>query len=124
MMERRFVIQWRYQYGKDLPKSQSLGTGTERISCSAAFIGVGGTGIEAARCQLQYADGRGGGYPPGYAIASTVEKLDPNRHYEVAVVDECQMIADDARGFAWTRVVCAAVRRKSICAQRRKGSIS
>ncbi len=38
-------------------------------------------------------------------IASTVEKLDPHRTYEVAVVDECQMIADSARGFAWTRAI-------------------
>lgn len=38
-------------------------------------------------------------------IASTVEKLDPHRSYEVAVVDECQMIADRARGFAWTRAI-------------------
>lgn len=38
-------------------------------------------------------------------ISSTVEKLDLSRHYEVAVIDECQMIADDARGFAWTRAV-------------------
>ena len=43
--------------------------------------------------------------PGATHIASTVEKLDPNRHCEVAVVDECQMIADDARGFAWTRAV-------------------
>lgn len=43
--------------------------------------------------------------PGATHIASTVEKLDPNRCYEMAVVDECQMIADSARGFAWTRAI-------------------
>lgn len=43
--------------------------------------------------------------PGATHIASTVEKLDPHRHYEVAVVDECQMIADSSRGFAWTRAI-------------------
>lgn len=43
--------------------------------------------------------------PGATHIASTVEKLDPHRAYEVAVVDECQMIADRERGFAWTRAV-------------------
>lgn len=43
--------------------------------------------------------------PGATHIASTVEKLDPYRHYEVAVVDECQMISDSARGFAWTRAI-------------------
>lgn len=43
--------------------------------------------------------------PGATHISSTVEKLDPHRFYEVAVVDECQMIADRDRGFAWTRAV-------------------
>lgn len=38
-------------------------------------------------------------------IASTVEKLDLYEHYEVCVIDECQMIADRERGFAWTRAI-------------------
>lgn len=38
-------------------------------------------------------------------IASTVEKLDLYEQYEVCVIDECQMIADRERGFAWTRAV-------------------
>lgn len=49
--------------------------------------------------------------PGATHIASTVEKLDPHRRYEVAVVDECQMISDSARGFAWTRAIlgCCAL---------------
>lgn len=43
--------------------------------------------------------------PGATHIASTVEKLDVNRVYTVAVVDECQMIADPERGFAWTRAI-------------------
>lgn len=38
-------------------------------------------------------------------IAATAEKLDLKRRYDVAVIDECQMIADRQRGYAWTRAV-------------------
>lgn len=38
-------------------------------------------------------------------ISSTVEKLNIYQHYEVAVIDECQMIGDSDRGFAWTRAI-------------------
>jgi len=40
--------------------------------------------------------------------ASTVEMLDLNRDYEVAVIDEVQMIADRMRGHAWTRAILGA----------------
>lgn len=43
--------------------------------------------------------------PGATHISSTVEKLDVNRRYEVAVIDECQMIGDAQRGFAWTRAI-------------------
>ena len=38
-------------------------------------------------------------------IAATPEKLDLKRRYDVAVIDECQMIADRQRGYAWTRAI-------------------
>ena len=38
-------------------------------------------------------------------MAATAEKLDLKRRYEVAVIDECQMIADRQRGYAWTRAI-------------------
>ena len=38
-------------------------------------------------------------------VAATAEKLDLHRRYEVAVIDECQMIADRQRGYAWTRAI-------------------
>jgi len=38
-------------------------------------------------------------------IAATTEKLDIHQHYDVAVIDECQMIADPTRGYAWTRAI-------------------
>ncbi|MCI9445185.1 MAG: helicase [Oscillospiraceae bacterium] len=38
-------------------------------------------------------------------IAATAEKLDLKRYWDVAVVDECQMIADRQRGYAWTRAI-------------------
>lgn len=37
--------------------------------------------------------------------ASTIEMLDTTEHYTVAVIDECQMIADSERGGAWTRAI-------------------
>ncbi len=38
-------------------------------------------------------------------VAATAEKLDLNRLFEVAVIDECQMVADRERGYAWTRAI-------------------
>ncbi|WP_295747974.1 helicase-related protein [uncultured Oscillibacter sp.] len=38
-------------------------------------------------------------------VAATAEKLELRRRYDVAVIDECQMIADPQRGYAWTRAI-------------------
>lgn len=38
-------------------------------------------------------------------VASTVEMLDRACRYEVAVIDECQMIADPERGYAWAAAI-------------------
>ena len=38
-------------------------------------------------------------------VAATAEKLDLKRRWEAAVIDECQMIADPQRGYAWTRAI-------------------
>lgn len=38
-------------------------------------------------------------------VAATAEKLDLKQFYNVAVIDECQMIADRQRGYAWTRAI-------------------
>ncbi len=38
-------------------------------------------------------------------LSATAEKLDLQRRYDVAVIDECQMIADKQRGYAWTRAI-------------------
>ena len=43
--------------------------------------------------------------PDDTHIAATAEKLEITRRYEAAVIDECQMIADPERGFAWTRAI-------------------
>lgn len=43
--------------------------------------------------------------PGATHISSTVEKLDTNRRYDVAVIDECQLINDRDRGYAWTRAI-------------------
>lgn len=38
-------------------------------------------------------------------ISCTIEKLDIEEEYEVAIIDEVQMIDDDQRGAAWTRAL-------------------
>lgn len=38
-------------------------------------------------------------------ISSTIEMLDIDREYDIAVVDEAQMIADGDRGHSWTRAI-------------------
>ena len=38
-------------------------------------------------------------------MAATAEKLDLKRRWDAAVIDECQMIADPERGYAWTRAI-------------------
>jgi ATP-dependent RNA helicase SUPV3L1/SUV3 len=57
-------------------------------------------------------------------VCSTIEKLDINKHYDVAVIDEIQMIGDSQRGDAWTRAllglqceeihICGAVNAKEL----------
>lgn len=43
---------------------------------------------------------------PGSRVqSSTVEMADLTAHYDVAVIDECQMIADRDRGGAWTAAI-------------------
>jgi ATP-dependent RNA helicase SUPV3L1/SUV3 len=40
-------------------------------------------------------------------VCSTIEKLDSEKEYDVAVIDEVQMIGNSQRGFAWTRALLA-----------------
>ena len=37
--------------------------------------------------------------------SSTIEMCDFYNHYDIAVIDECQMIADERRGQLWTRAI-------------------
>ncbi|MCM1991643.1 DEAD/DEAH box helicase [Oceanirhabdus seepicola] len=57
-------------------------------------------------------------------ISCTIEKLDVNEEYDVAVIDEIQMINNDRRGAAWTRAllglkckeihICGALNTKTL----------
>ena len=57
-------------------------------------------------------------------VCSTIEKLDIEKEYETAVIDEVQMMASSQRGFAWTRAVlglrcaeihiCGAINAKNL----------
>lgn len=40
-------------------------------------------------------------------IASTVEMLNRDAYYDVAVIDECQMITDPERGYAWSAAIAS-----------------
>lgn len=40
-----------------------------------------------------------------YHVSSTIEKLELGTYYDVCVIDEAQMIADNQRGWAWTRAI-------------------
>ena len=54
---------------------------------------------------------------PGAAhVASTIEMLNFNREYEVAVIDEAQMMADPDRGNRWTEAILGvAAHRVHVC---------
>lgn len=43
--------------------------------------------------------------PEAQHVSSTVEKADILTKYDTVVIDECQMIKDPERGFAWTRAI-------------------
>ncbi len=43
--------------------------------------------------------------PDATIMSCTVEKLHVEEYYDVAILDECQMIADPDRGYAWTRAI-------------------
>ena len=43
--------------------------------------------------------------PDDTHVAATAEKLELGKKYEAAVIDECQMISDPERGYAWTRAI-------------------
>lgn len=43
--------------------------------------------------------------PNSRITASTIEMLDMDKKYDVAVIDEAQMIADSDRGHSWTRAI-------------------
>lgn len=43
--------------------------------------------------------------PNSRVTASTVEMLDIDKNYDVAVIDEAQMVADEVRGHSWTRAI-------------------
>lgn len=43
--------------------------------------------------------------PGAKHVASTVEKLDINKYYDVCVIDECQLVSDTDRGCQWARAI-------------------
>ncbi len=55
---------------------------------------------------------------PGAAhLAATVEMLDLSKPYQVAVIDEAQMLADQERGWAWTNAILGVLAREvHVCA--------
>ena len=52
-------------------------------------------------------------HPDAVHVSSTIEMIDLSRKYEVAVIDETQLLEDSQRGWAWTLAI-AAVQAKRI----------
>lgn len=62
--------------------------------------------------------------PGSTHVSCTIEKVNLKEHYDIAVIDEIQMISDEFRGMAWSRAVlglkcdeihiCGAANAKSI----------
>ena len=50
--------------------------------------------------------------PNAQHVSSTVEKLDTTKLYDVCVIDECQMIGDPERGFAWTKAILGVLAKE------------
>ena len=51
--------------------------------------------------------------PDSRIIASTVEMLDLDKEYDIAVIDEAQLVSDKDRGHSWTRAILG-IRAKEI----------
>lgn len=47
-----------------------------------------------------------------FITSATVEKLDITHRYDIAVIDEVQMINDKKRGWAWTKAILGAIADK------------
>jgi superfamily II DNA/RNA helicase len=45
-------------------------------------------------------------------VSSTIEKLNVNQYYNLAVIDEAQLMSDRSRGWAWTRAVLGVYARE------------
>ena len=53
-------------------------------------------------------------------VSCTIEAAPLNEEYEVAVIDEIQMIGDSERGWAWTRAILAVkAKRVHLCGDER-----
>ena len=46
--------------------------------------------------------------PSNKFVSSTMEMFDTTKHYDVVVIDECQMIFDGNRGWAWSQAILGA----------------
>ena len=62
--------------------------------------------------------------PGAEHISSTIEKLNISKQYDVAVIDEAQMISDLQRGNAWTRAVLAVQAKEvHVCCSKNANSL-
>lgn len=60
---------------------------------------------------------------PAAHVACTVEMLPTQELYDVAVIDEIQMIGDEDRGWAWTRAFLGCQAKEvHLCGDRTTGS--
>jgi ATP-dependent RNA helicase SUPV3L1/SUV3 len=98
--------------GKTYAALQSFLTSSSGIYCGPLKLLANEVYIKAnnaqTKCDLltgeerKFADAQG---VPAEHIACTVEMANLDKDYEVAVIDEIQMIKDAQRGWAWTRAL-------------------
>ena len=103
-----------------LNKGQIIPLGIDQPPNAEPDVGVdGGAGVEASRpaviksgneqysrkCNLQTGEEAKIVDEAAPLLSCTIEMITTNRRYDLAVVDEIQMISDRERGGAWTRAV-------------------
>lgn len=75
-------------------------------------------GIPPRACNLRTGEEQRMVDPVAGLVACTVEMADPSHGYDVAVVDEIQMLADLHRGYAWTQAVLGlAAKELHLCGE-------
>ncbi len=87
-----------------------------RLLATEGYVKLTGLGL---KCDLMTGDHRVE-VEGATHTASTIEMVNPNMQYDVAVIDEIQLIADPDRGWAWTRALLGVnAKQVHLCGEER-----